>query len=145
EGGDCQSPNTQSTRQTFFLESLSQSLNQILIRGGNVLFVGATPVMHREQDEMESEGDLRGTALSLSRAIVGASDDFRQDLSRTAPPGRVAFIDLHRLLCADDLCPFSRGDELLFTTAGSANDHLSVQGAQQIQDEILRQITRLLD
>jgi len=145
QGGDCQSPNTQNARQTFFLESLSQSLNQILIRGGNVLFVGAAPVMFREQADMESEGELRGTARSLSSAIVGASDDFRQDLSRTAPPGRVAFIDLHRLLCTDDLCPFSRGDELLFTTAGSANDHLSVQGAQEIQDEILRRITRLLD
>lgn len=145
ESGECQAPNNQRSRQTFFLESISESLHQILRREGRVVFVGAVPVMYRDQSAMESNRDRRGTSRVISEAIVGTSDKFRQNLSHAVPLGRVSSIDLHQILCSDEFCPFSRGKTSFFTTSVSANDHLSLRGALEIRSDLRSVLLRHLD
>lgn len=92
----------------FILDSVSESLDQILSRGGRVVFVGPVPVMYRDPNAMASYHDWWGAPRALSQATIGTSDKFRQDLSHAAPLGLVSFIDLYQVLCNHELCPFSR-------------------------------------
>lgn len=128
--GQCLSPNTLASRQTFFLEELHKSILEIVASRGKVIMITGAPLMPLETGTLVAKGSLLLAPIAPSKTAMETVN--REKQLWAAQHRNIFLIDPLAHLCDASFCIWSNGVQGNFITAPAANDHLSIFGINKL-------------